>query len=118
MNGTAVLDPVSPTLPLAAPNGDARAVHAGREDERLAATGAVAPVIDVRDLHKRYGDVRAVDGISFTVAAGEVFGLLGHNGAGKTTTIRMLTGRTRPTAGSASIAGLDVVADRERVKPI
>jgi ABC-2 type transport system ATP-binding protein len=84
----------------------------------LTATGAQTPVIEVRDLHKRYGEVRAVDGISFSVAAGEIFGLLGHNGAGKTTTIRMLTGRTRPTAGSASIAGLDVVADRERVKPL
>ena len=77
-----------------------------------------SPVIEVQGLHKRYGEVRAVDGISFAVAAGEVFGLLGHNGAGKTTTIRMLTGRTRPTSGSAAIAGFDVAAERERVKPL
>jgi ABC-2 type transport system ATP-binding protein len=77
-----------------------------------------SPVIEVRDLQKRYGEVRAVDGISFDVAAGEVFGLLGHNGAGKTTTIRVLTGRTRPTGGTAEIAGFDVVADRDRIKPI
>ena len=77
-----------------------------------------SPVIEVRDLHKRYGEVRAVDGISFGVAAGEIFGLLGHNGAGKTTTIKMLTGRTRPTSGSATIAGFDVAAERDRVKPI
>ena len=77
-----------------------------------------SPVIEVRDLRKRYGEVLAVDGISFSVAAGEVFGLLGHNGAGKTTTIRMLTGRTRPTSGTATIAGLDVVTERDRVKPL
>ncbi len=75
-------------------------------------------MIVVRDLHKRYGETRAVAGIGFDVAAGEVFGLLGHNGAGKTTTIRMLTGRTRPTSGTATIGGLDVVADRDRVKPL
>src|SRR5688500_394344 len=77
-----------------------------------------SPVIEVQDLHKRYGAVRAVDGISFDVGAGEVFGLLGHNGAGKTTTIRMLTGRTRPTSGAAAIAGFDVAAERDPVKPI
>ncbi len=76
------------------------------------------PIVEVRDLVKHYGDVRAVDGVSFVVQPGEVFGLLGHNGAGKTTTIRMLTGRTRPTSGSATIAGIDVAADRARVKPI
>lgn len=75
-------------------------------------------MIEVADLHKTYGTVRAVDGISFGVAEGEVFGFLGHNGAGKTTTVRILTGRTRPTAGSARIAGHDVVADREAIKPL
>lgn len=65
-----------------------------------------------------YGEVHAVDGISFDVAPGEVFGLLGHNGAGKTTTIRMLTGRTRPTGGSARIAGFDIVSQRTEIKPI
>jgi ABC-2 type transport system ATP-binding protein len=74
--------------------------------------------VEVTDLRKHYGAVRAVDGISFAVAEGEVFGLLGHNGAGKTTTIRMLTGRARPTSGRALVAGFDAVADRERVKPL
>jgi len=74
--------------------------------------------VDVRDLHKHYGAVHAVDGISFSVAEGEVFGLLGHNGAGKTTTIRMLTGRARPTSGTASVAGYDVVRQRDQVKPV
>jgi ABC-2 type transport system ATP-binding protein len=76
------------------------------------------PIVEVENLQKHYGTVRAVDGISFSVRPGEIFGLLGHNGAGKTTTIRMLTGRTRPTAGAARIAGLDVVADAVRIKPL
>lgn len=74
--------------------------------------------IEVRDLVKTYGDVHAVNGISFDVLPGEVFGFLGHNGAGKTTTIRMLTGRTRPTGGRGTIAGHDIVRDREAIKPL
>jgi ABC-2 type transport system ATP-binding protein len=74
--------------------------------------------VQVTGLEKHYGDVRAVDGISFAVAEGEIFGLLGHNGAGKTTTIRMLTGRARPTAGSATVAGYDAVSERDRIKPL
>ena len=62
--------------------------------------------------------MRAVDGITFSVAEGEVFGLLGHNGAGKTTTIRMLTGRARPTGGTATVAGYDIVHQRESIKPV
>jgi ABC-2 type transport system ATP-binding protein len=64
-------------------------------------------VIDVTDLAKHYGEVRAVDGISFTVEPGEVFGFLGPNGAGKTTTIRTLLGFLGPTAGSATVLGAD-----------
>jgi ABC-2 type transport system ATP-binding protein len=79
---------------------------------------AACTAIEVQDLHKSYGTVRAVDGISFAVSPGEIFGLLGHNGAGKTTTIRVLTGRARPTRGNASIFGHDVVAQREMVKPL
>ena len=75
-------------------------------------------IIEVDGLSKHYGDLRAVDDVSFSVAEGEILGLLGHNGAGKTTTIRMLTGRARPTSGRALIAGLDVVHERERVKPL
>jgi ABC-2 type transport system ATP-binding protein len=76
------------------------------------------PIVTVDDLRKQYGQVKAVDGISFEVFPGEIFGLLGHNGAGKTTTIRMLTGRTRPTSGSGTIAGFDIVRDRPRIKPL
>ncbi len=75
-------------------------------------------IIQVDALSKRYGDVNAVAGISFTVAEGEILGLLGHNGAGKTTTIRMLTGRARPTGGRALIAGYDVALHPEKVKPL
>lgn len=75
-------------------------------------------MVTVEDLRKYYGEVRAVDGISFTVDEGEVFGLLGHNGAGKTTTIRMLTGRSIPTGGRACIRGLDVATERDRIKPL
>jgi ABC-2 type transport system ATP-binding protein len=78
----------------------------------------VTAAVDVRALEKRYGDVRAVDGITFSVAEGEVFGLLGHNGAGKTTTIRMLTGRARPTSGTATVVGFDAVSEREQIKPL
>ena len=71
------------------------------------------PAVHVTDLVKRYPGrpTNAVDGISFDVARGEVFGLLGPNGAGKTTTIGVLTTRVLPTAGSASVAGIDVAAD-------
>lgn len=78
---------------------------------------AANAMIEVEHLARYYGDVHAVDDISFTVAEGEIFGLLGHNGAGKTTTIRMLTGRTRPTSGQARIVGHDVLTDFERIKP-
>ncbi|MGD9712440.1 MAG: ABC transporter ATP-binding protein [Thermomicrobiales bacterium] len=75
-------------------------------------------MIEVSELSKHYGPVHAVDGISFSVAPGEVFGLLGHNGAGKTTTLRMLTGRTLPTNGSARIGGFDVASQLSQVKPL
>jgi ABC-2 type transport system ATP-binding protein len=75
-------------------------------------------MIEVSNLTKRYGRVTAVDDISFTVARGEIFGLLGHNGAGKSTTIRLLTGRSAPESGSISVAGFDLAHDYQRVKPI
>lgn len=78
----------------------------------------MSAIVSVNNLEKQYGVVRAVDGISFDVEEGEIFGLLGHNGAGKTTTIRMLTGRTRPTGGRATIASLDIVADQRAIKPL
>ena len=72
--------------------------------------------IEVSDLTKHYGDVKAVDGVSFKVARGEFFGLLGPNGAGKTTTIRMLTGLTKPLSGTAKVAGRDCIRETLSVK--
>jgi len=71
------------------------------------------PAAEVRALEKRYprSPVNAVDGVSFTVERGEVFGLLGPNGAGKTTTVGVLTTRVRPTGGQALVGGVDVVRD-------
>ncbi|MEJ2733188.1 MAG: ABC transporter ATP-binding protein [Anaerolineae bacterium] len=73
--------------------------------------------IQVRNLTRDYTGLRAVDSISFSVEAGEIFGFLGPNGAGKTTTIKMLTGQLRPTSGSARVAGCDVVEERQQLKP-
>ncbi len=72
--------------------------------------------IEARELTKTYGDVTAVDGVSFAVAPGEIFAYLGRNGSGKTTTVRMLTTLTRPTSGSASVAGFDVGGDQVQLK--
>ncbi|KOX91342.1 ABC transporter ATP-binding protein [Haloarcula rubripromontorii] len=64
-------------------------------------------MIDARDIRKEYGGFVAVQGSSFSVDRGEVFGIIGPNGAGKTTTLKMLAGLLEPTSGSAEIAGLD-----------
>jgi ABC-2 type transport system ATP-binding protein len=70
----------------------------------------------VTDLVKRFGRFTAVDGVSFAVRTGEIFGFLGPNGAGKSTTIRMLCGIIAPTSGSGRVAGFDLVREPERVK--
>jgi len=85
-------------------------------------TGTVAavgsgPVIRVRGLVKRYGDLKAVDGINFDVAPGEVFGLLGPNGAGKTTTVEILEGLRAPDGGQAIVLGVDVAKGADSLKP-
>jgi ABC-2 type transport system ATP-binding protein len=68
----------------------------------------VPPLVVVDRLTKRFGEATAVDGISFAVAPGEIFGFLGPNGAGKTTTIKILTGLLRPTSGRATVGGFDI----------
>ncbi len=68
-------------------------------------------VIEARDLSKTYGDVQAVNHVNLSVKEGSLFGLLGPNGSGKTTMIKMLTGQTRPTGGTATVLGVDAVAD-------
>lgn len=74
------------------------------------------PTVRVEDLTKVYGDVRALDGVSFETRPGEVFGLLGHNGAGKSTTIRILTGRARPSSGHVEVLGHELPRDFARVR--
>lgn len=102
--GTAAvaLTPDGETRPDAAPVG------AG------APTGA--PVVEVDELTRTFGDFTAVDQVTFTVHPGEIFGYLGANGAGKSTTIRMLTGLLPPTSGRARVAGWDVVRDSQAVR--
>lgn len=73
------------------------------------------PLIEVRDLRKSYAGRPVVDGIGFTVAEGEIFGVLGANGAGKTTTVECVEGLRRPDEGTVRVAGLDPVADHDRV---
>src|SRR2546430_10061399 len=72
--------------------------------------------ITVRDLHKRYGELEAVRGISFEVAEGEVFALLGPNGAGKTTTVEILEGFRNRTAGEVRVLGVDPARRDRRLK--
>ena len=74
--------------------------------------------IEVENLSRTFNDLKAVDNISFSVQAGEIFGFLGHNGAGKTTTIRMLSGQLLPTSGRGQVAGCDVVTEQKRLKPL
>jgi ABC-2 type transport system ATP-binding protein len=74
------------------------------------------PILSTEMLTKSYGDLKAVDSLSISVGAGEVFGLLGPNGAGKTTVIKMLTTLLPPSAGKASIAGFDVVRKAAMVR--
>lgn len=74
--------------------------------------------IEVENLSRSFNNLRAVDNISFSVNAGEIFGFLGHNGAGKTTTIRMLSGQLVPTAGGGRVAGCDIITEQQRLRPL
>jgi ABC-2 type transport system ATP-binding protein len=73
-------------------------------------------IITVNNLVKAFGDFRAVDGISFSIQRGQIYGFLGANGAGKTTTIRILCGLLAPTSGQVSVAGVDIIKQSEAVK--
>ena len=75
-----------------------------------------APALEAIGLVKRFGDFTAVDGVSFAAAPGSVLGMLGPNGAGKTTTVRMMTTLSRPTAGTARVAGFDVTEEPDAVR--
>ena len=77
-----------------------------------------SPIIHVDGLTKRYGQLVAVNSVSFSVLRGEVFGILGPNGAGKTTTVEILEGLRTPDSGTASVNGIDVTKEPRRVKAI
>jgi ABC-2 type transport system ATP-binding protein len=75
-------------------------------------------VVEAKGLRKTYGSIVALDGISFDVPQGEVFGLIGPNGSGKTTTLRILSTLIRPTSGTATVLGHDVVNEAQKVKSL
>jgi ABC-2 type transport system ATP-binding protein len=79
---------------------------------RFGEAAGMATVIEVRNLHKRYGDTVAVRDVSFTVDEGEIFGILGPNGAGKTTTVECIEGLREQDGGEISVLGLDPLRDR------
>src|SRR4030095_14420599 len=72
--------------------------------------------IEINGLTKRFGDVTAVDGVSLSVQNGEIFGFLGPNGSGKSTLIRMLCGLIAPTAGTARVAGFDILSETDEIR--
>lgn len=89
---------------------------AAQSSEQAGRASASADVIAIEGLSKRYGDILAVDGVSFTVRRGEVFGILGPNGAGKTTTLEMIEGLREPDAGHIAVDGLPVWPDPSATK--
>lgn len=74
------------------------------------------PVVDIKNLTKRFGEFVALDNLNLTLNKGEILGFIGPNGAGKTTAIRVLVGLTRPTSGTAHIAGVDCARDAQKVR--
>src|SRR6185312_14783917 len=118
--------------PLPAEGGEARAVPAclpspfGTKGDRGGCAFAFpAPqtkrsisMIEVKNLHKAFGEVKAVDGVSFTARDGEITGLLGPNGAGKTTTLRMLYTLMRPDSGQVLVDGMDAARDPVAVRRV
>jgi len=87
-----------------------------RREPEMPQVGVRGTAIEANELGRRYGDVVAVESVTFTVAQGEFFALLGPNGAGKTTTLHMLTTLVKPTSGSASVMGHDVVTQAAAVR--
>ena len=73
-------------------------------------------IIEVKGLRKKYGDFLAVDGLSFSIGKGEIFGIVGPNGAGKTTTLKMLSSLVRPSDGNITMKGLDIDRDAVEIK--
>ena len=75
-------------------------------------------IIEVNNLEKKYGDINAVNGVSFNVEQGEVFGILGPNGAGKTTTVEMIEGLRKPNTGSIKVCNIDALKEPQRIKEL
>jgi ABC-2 type transport system ATP-binding protein len=83
----------------------------------IATAAGAEPVIRVRGLQKTYGETRAVDGVTFEVQPGTIFGLLGPNGAGKTTTVEVLEGLRQPDGGDVTVLGVDAIREPDALKP-
>jgi len=94
---------------------DAARLKLGHEWERI---GMSSREIVVENLYKRYGDFVAVNGVSFHVKSGEIFGFLGPNGAGKSTVVKILTTLALPSEGKATVAGYDISTQAEQVRSI
>lgn len=75
-------------------------------------------VIELKNLTKNFGELRAVNNLSFSIKEGELFGLLGPNGSGKTTTVKLLTGQIKPTKGSATVLGVNVLKNPIKVREL
>ena len=75
-------------------------------------------IVEVTELTKRYGKHAAVDGVSFSIEEGEIFGILGPNGAGKTTTVESIAGLRKPDGGTIRILGLDPQKDRDQLRTV
>ena len=75
-------------------------------------------VIEIKNLTRNFGSLKAVNGVSLSIGKGELFGLLGPNGSGKTTMVKLLTGQIKPTKGSASVLGTSVLKDPIGVRQV
>jgi len=75
-------------------------------------------VIEMKNLTKNFGELKAVNNLSFSIKEGELFGLLGPNGSGKTTTVKLLTGQIKPTKGNATVLGINVLKDPVKVREL
>ena len=91
-------------------------MNESRDDYVLSGGEVTNAAIVVNNLSKIYGDIRAVDGLSFEVQQGQVFSLLGHNGAGKTTTVEILEGLRNPTSGKGTVFGVDITNDYGKLR--
>src|SRR5690349_15615925 len=93
----------------------AGAATRGKREELLMSEEVM---VETKELTKRYGEFTALDRLTISLQKGQILGFIGPNGAGKTTTIKILVGLSRPTSGSATIAGIDCVKDAREIKQL